>query len=124
MKYTDLVALTRNGSLNRIDANCKLVSSYNSDAELHHVEYISQGLEINIKNKLYRSNFGAEHRNTYIKNGFSIYDGWNQIGESLINTRWTDDRDLLGIYDITNFHHIQNMIRDVIEANTDWSNAD
>lgn len=129
MKYTDLVALTRNGSLNHIDANCKLMPRYkdndkNIDVERHRIEYISQGLEIDLAKKLYRSNFGADHRSNYIKNGFSIKDGWNQIGESVIEDRWTDDRDLLGIYDITNFEHIQTMLNDAIHANQDYSNAD
>jgi len=124
MKYTDLVALTQNGSINHIDANCKIVPRNKQESEIDHVEYISQELEIDLPKKLYRSRFGANHRGNYILNGFIIKDGWNQIGQAVVQTQWKDSRNLLGIYDITNFYHVGNMIRDAIEANTDYSNAD
>jgi hypothetical protein len=121
MKYSDLIVLSYREQLNHISEDGKIVP--NDKDDIHTVEYISQGLEIDLNKKLYRTRFGYDHRGSYIKNGFIINDGWNKIGQGVMSDHWGNDG-LLGIYNISNFKHLQSMIWDVVEANADHSNED
>jgi hypothetical protein len=123
MKYTDLVVLSYRSTLNKIGEDGKIIP--NDKGDVSRVEYISQGLEINLEKKLYKTIFGADSRGNHIQNGFIIKDGWYRIGTMIIPERGYDYGDgLLGIYNRTNFKHLYNMVSDAVEANTDYSNAD
>jgi len=104
----------------------KMAKSFHDKYDISRVEYISQGLEIDLKKKLYKTIFGADSRGTYIQNGFIIRNGWYQIGTIIIPDYGLNGYGdgLLGVYDRTNFKHLYSMVYDVVEANTDWSNAD
>jgi hypothetical protein len=124
MKYSDLVVLSYRSTLNKIGENGKIVP--NSEHNISRVEYISQGLEINLEKKLYRTRFGADSRGNYIQNGFIIKDGWYQIGTMIISDHGCNGYGdgLLGVYDRTNFEHLCSIVLDAVEANADHSNAD
>jgi hypothetical protein len=124
MKYSDLIVLSHRSTLNEIDEDGKIIP-HNKD-DFGRVEYISQGLQIDLKKKLYKTRFGADSRDNYIQNGFVIKDGWYQIGTMIISDHGPNGYGdgLLGVYDRTNFQHLYRMVCDAVEANMDWSNAD
>jgi hypothetical protein len=111
----NLIVLAYRHSLYRVDRNCKVVGSVN-DAD--NIKYVSQGLEIDLEKELYRTRFGADHRGNYIQNGFIVKDGWLQIGTAIIPRGGSDYGDgLIGVYDKTNFKHLQSMLWGSHDAN-------
>jgi hypothetical protein len=111
----NLIVLAYRHRLYRVDRNCKVVGDVN---DANNIKYISQELEIDLEKELYRTRFGADHRANYIQNGFIIRDGWHQIGTMIIPRMGSDYGDgLLGIYNKTNFKHLQNILYDVTRAN-------
>ena len=111
----NLIVLAYRHRLYRVDRNCKVVGDVR-DAD--NIKYISLDLEIDLEKELYRTRFGADHRANYIQNGFIIKDGWHQIGTMITPRNGTDYGDgLFGVYDKTNFKHLQSMLYDVIRAN-------
>ena len=122
-KLSDLVALSYRSQINHIGKDGKIIPKDKDD--IRTVTYISQGLEINLGKNLYRTLFGYDHKGNYIRNGFVIRDGWNQIGQGVMSDQWGNDG-LLGIYDATNFKHLQTMVWDAVEANEskDCTNVD
>jgi len=119
MKYSDLIVLSYRDTLNLVGDNGKIVPR--DEHDISRVKYISQGFEINLDKKLYKTIFGADSRGNYIQNGFIIKDDWYQIGTMIIPDRGYDYSDgLLGVYDRTNFKHLCSMVWNAVEANTDY----
>ena len=111
----NLIVLAYRHRLYRVDRNCKVVGDVNDAVN---VKYISHELEIDLEKELYRTCFGADHRANYIQNGFIIKDGWHQIGTMIIPRMGSNYGDgLLGIYNKTNFKHLQSILSDVARAN-------
>ena len=111
----NLIVLAYRHRLYRVDRNCKIVGDVN-DAD--NIKYVSQELEIDLEKELYQTRFGADHRGNYIQNGFIIRNGSYQIGTMVIPERGSDYGDgLLGIYNKTNFKHLQSILYDVTRAN-------
>ena len=111
----NLIVLAYRHRLYRVDRNCKVVGDVN-DAD--NIKYVSQELEIDLEKELYQTRFGADHRGNYIQNGFIIKDGWLQIGTMIIPRMGSYYGDgLLGVYDKTNFKHLQSILYDVTRAN-------
>jgi len=127
LDYRNLVVLVYSSNicyttLYEIDENLKIVSRGKYPDSMDRVKYVSQGFELDLNKNLYRTIFGADRRGSYIKNGFVIKDGWNQIGDSVIPQDHGDG--LIGIYDRTNFEHLSSMLSASHHATEDRSHED
>jgi hypothetical protein len=119
LKYSDLIVLSYRTQLNEVGEGGMIIPKDSDD--VRHVKYISQGLEIDLVNKRYKTVFGPRDTGSYI----ALKNGYYKIGNSIILTdgfRSTDG--LIGIYDRTNLEHLRSMLYHAYEANADYSGID
>lgn len=112
----NLIVLAYRTQLFRVDRNCFIVGK-KEDARF--IKYISQGLKFDLEKEKYKTIFGVRDNGCTI----GLVNGWYDIGRGVILDQWKTDG-LIGVYDRTNFEHLQRMLWDDYEANADYSNAD